>query len=138
MPTVHRDNMPNDPAELDSAFRQVSFGAESGEVCMDATEAVVGPNRRHAGGRSRRVTWCLVVVAVLSLGQATAEAVEVHGHRGARGLWPENSLRAFAAALSIGVDVLELDVVLTKDGQLAVSHDPAPNPGRSTHRHSRR
>ena len=95
---------------------------------MDATVAVVGSNRRRAGGRSRRRTWCSVVVVGLLLGVATADAMEVQGHRGARGLWPENSLRAFAAALSIGVDVLELDVVLTKDGQLAVSHNPAPNP----------
>ena len=84
-------------------------------------------SRQRRGGRTRTITWFSLGVA-LSLIAAAAQAFEVHGHRGARGLWPENSLRAFAAALSIGVDVLELDVVLTKDRQLVVSHDPVPNP----------
>ncbi len=50
------------------------------------------------------------------------------GHRGARGLWPENTLSAFSGALGLGVDALELDVALTADGLVVVSHDPAPNP----------
>jgi len=89
---------------------------------------VLGPKQRCVSAYWRRIVCCLVLAFGLSLGAAAASAVEVQGHRGARGLWPENSLRAFAAALSIGVDVLELDVVLSKDGQLVVSHNPAPNP----------
>jgi glycerophosphoryl diester phosphodiesterase len=50
------------------------------------------------------------------------------GHRGARGLYPENTLTAFAGALALGVDALELDVALTADGLVVVSHDPALNP----------
>jgi glycerophosphoryl diester phosphodiesterase len=50
------------------------------------------------------------------------------GHRGARGLWPENTLPGFAAALALGVDALELDVALTADGVVVVAHDPALNP----------
>ncbi len=50
------------------------------------------------------------------------------GHRGARGLYPENTLAGFAGALALGVDALELDVVLTADGVVVVSHDPALNP----------
>ena len=50
------------------------------------------------------------------------------GHRGARGLFPENTLAGFAGALALGVDALELDVVLTADGMVVVSHDPALNP----------
>jgi len=50
------------------------------------------------------------------------------GHRGARGLWPENTLAGFAGALMLGVDALELDVALTADGVPVVSHDPALNP----------
>jgi glycerophosphoryl diester phosphodiesterase len=52
----------------------------------------------------------------------------LHGHRGARGLRPENTLPAFAAALSIGVDALELDVAVTRDGAVVVIHDRALNP----------
>lgn len=48
---------------------------------------------------------------------------EVHGHRGCRGLFPENTLPAFLHALSLGVDVLELDVVVSQDQQVVVAHD---------------
>lgn len=54
--------------------------------------------------------------------------VDLQGHRGARGLEPENTLPAFARALSIGVTTLELDLGLTRDGVLVVSHDRRVNP----------
>ncbi|OFZ89716.1 MAG: glycerophosphodiester phosphodiesterase [Betaproteobacteria bacterium RBG_16_66_20] len=57
-----------------------------------------------------------------------AQAFDLQGHRGARGLAPENTLPAFAAALSIGVTTLELDVGVTRDGIVAVHHDRALNP----------
>src|SRR6266545_4450163 len=64
-----------------------------------------------------------------SLVAATAaHAFDLQGHRGARGLAPENTLEAFAAALSIGVTTLELDLAMTKDGVLVVSHDSRLNP----------
>ncbi|RZK36274.1 MAG: glycerophosphodiester phosphodiesterase [Hymenobacter sp.] len=49
---------------------------------------------------------------------------EVHGHRGCRGLRPENTLPAFLYAVALGVDVLELDVVISQDQQVVVSHEP--------------
>lgn len=52
----------------------------------------------------------------------------VEGHRGARGLYPENSLPGFRHALELGVDVLELDVGLTRDGVVVVVHDRTLNP----------
>lgn len=55
-------------------------------------------------------------------------AFDLQGHRGARGLAPENTLRAFDRALSVGVTTLELDVAVTADGVVVVSHDPALNP----------
>ena len=55
-------------------------------------------------------------------------AFELQGHRGARGLMPENTLPGFATALSIGVTALELDVGLTLDGIVVVSHDRQLNP----------
>ncbi|QKG54102.1 glycerophosphodiester phosphodiesterase family protein [Hymenobacter sp. BRD67] len=55
---------------------------------------------------------------------AGAAFLEVHGHRGCRGLLPENTLPAFLHALELGVDVLELDVVISHDNQVVVSHEP--------------
>lgn len=49
---------------------------------------------------------------------------DLQGHRGARGLAPENTLPAFKKALEIGVNTIELDVVITKDKQVLVSHEP--------------
>jgi glycerophosphoryl diester phosphodiesterase len=51
--------------------------------------------------------------------------VEIQGHRGARGLWPENTLQGFARTLEVGVDVIELDVALTADGVPVLHHDQA-------------
>ena len=50
------------------------------------------------------------------------------GHRGARGLFPENTLEGFAAAAALGLDGIELDVALTADGVPVVCHDPVLNP----------
>jgi len=55
--------------------------------------------------------------------------LDLQGHRGARGLAPENSLRAFETALSFPeVTTLELDVVISKDHKVVVSHEPWMNP----------
>ena len=51
----------------------------------------------------------------------------VHGHRGARAMRPENTLPAFEYAIGVGVDALELDMAVTKDDVLVVSHDPVIN-----------
>jgi len=50
--------------------------------------------------------------------------VNYYGHRGCRGLLPENSIPAFQKALELGADGIELDVVVNKDKQLVVSHEP--------------
>ena len=49
---------------------------------------------------------------------------DLQGHRGTRGLLPENTIPAFKRALEIGVTTLEMDVVLTSEGMVVVSHDP--------------
>lgn len=51
-------------------------------------------------------------------------AFDLQGHRGARGLMPENTLPAFIHAFELGVTTLELDVVLTRDNEVVVSHEP--------------
>src|ERR1700758_5594968 len=57
-----------------------------------------------------------------------APRIQVHGHRGARAIYPENTIPAFEYAIKIGADVLEMDVAVTKDNVLVISHDPHINP----------
>ena len=57
-----------------------------------------------------------------------AHAFDLEGHRGARGLAPENTLPGFAKALSIGVSTLELDVGVTRDGVVVISHERGLTP----------
>ena len=66
--------------------------------------------------------------AVVAMTAAAAQALDLQGHRGGRGLRPENTLPAFAHALSLGVTTLELDTGITRDGVVVVSHDSALNP----------
>ena len=70
-------------------------------------------------------------IAAFLLGIATmtgAAAVDIEGHRGARGLAPENTIPGFAGALGIGVSTIELDIGVTKDGVVVVHHDLHLNP----------
>ena len=55
---------------------------------------------------------------------AAQPTIDVQGHRGCRGLRPENTIPAFIHALELGVTTLELDVVVSQDQQLVVSHEP--------------
>jgi len=71
----------------------------------------------------------MTIAGAASLGAASMQAQEkkeilVHGHRGARAWRPENTIPAFKFAIEHGVDVLELDLAVTKDNQLVVSHNP--------------
>jgi glycerophosphoryl diester phosphodiesterase len=72
-----------------------------------------------------RVRWLfggvLGLLSLVAMGQPT---IDVQGHRGCRGLRPENTVPAFLHALALGVTTLELDVVVTQDEQLLVSHEP--------------
>lgn len=67
-------------------------------------------------------TSLLVVLSTFIMAQNTTFNWE--GHRGCRGLMPENTIPAFLKALDLGVNTLELDVVISKDHQVVVSHDP--------------
>lgn len=58
---------------------------------------------------------------------STAQAFEWHGHRGARGLYPENSIGGMKEALKFPVTTLEMDLVISKDLEVIVSHDPWMN-----------
>lgn len=50
--------------------------------------------------------------------------VEFFGHRGCRGILPENTIIGFNKALSLGADGIEWDVIVNKDNQLVISHEP--------------
>lgn len=72
---------------------------------------------------------CSIAFLLLCGGMsASAEKILVHGHRGARAMYPENTLPAFEYAIGQGADVLEMDLAVTKDGVLVISHDPHINP----------
>ncbi len=72
-----------------------------------------------------------LVFSVFSIFEVSAQAFvpkfDVQGHRGARGLMPENTIPAFLLALDSGVSTLELDLAVTKDKMLVVSHEPWMN-----------
>jgi len=70
------------------------------------------------------VRWKLLIICLSWPVLHAQTTFDLQGHRGARGLAPENTFPAFIAALQQGVTTLELDVVITKDWQVLVSHDP--------------
>jgi glycerophosphoryl diester phosphodiesterase len=76
-----------------------------------------------AGMMRHLVIFCTAVFVA-----ACATPFDLQGHRGTRGLRPENTLPAFAKALEIGVDTLELDTNVTRDGVVVVMHDRRLNP----------
>ena len=78
--------------------------------------------------RPRLLAPCAVLAAAAYAAGASRAPLDVQGHRGARGVAPENTLAAFAKALSLGVTTLELDTGVTADGVVVVTHDPELNP----------
>jgi glycerophosphoryl diester phosphodiesterase len=83
---------------------------------------------------NRHWTYPLLLVATLSCGctskihtAAVKAAFDYQGHRGARGLMPENTIPAMLRAIEEGVTTLEMDVVITSDSQVILSHEPWMN-----------
>lgn len=66
--------------------------------------------------------------AALLAFSSNAQTILVHGHRGSRATRPENTIPAFEYAIQHGADVLELDLAVTKDNVLVVSHNPFITP----------
>jgi glycerophosphoryl diester phosphodiesterase len=88
-----------------------------------------GVIRRRGPGRSRAA--CRVPCLVLLLGvfwSTVGGAFDLEGHRGARGLAPENTMVAYRLALALGVTTVETDMAVTKDGVVVLAHDPDLNP----------
>lgn len=75
-----------------------------------------------------------VAIVLVPVGAARAQTGEfdLQAHRGGRGEATEESLRAFAKSLELGVSTLELDIVITKDGQPLVWHDPTIDAAKCT------
>jgi glycerophosphoryl diester phosphodiesterase len=91
----------------------------------------MNPRRTLKTGIALAVLAVLALTAGASVGssqtgprpQVGAVTIDVQGHRGTRGLRPENTLAAFGKALQIGVSTLELDTGISKDGVVVVSHE---------------
>ncbi len=66
----------------------------------------------------------LLLFLVLIMSCNNVKTINVQGHRGCRGLFPENSLPAFEKAIDLGVHTLELDLAISKDKKVVVSHEP--------------
>src|SRR5581483_6059493 len=79
----------------------------------------------------REVAELLVIVALVvacHVAKKTEDTVlpafDIEGHRGCRGLMPENTVPAMMKAIDMGVTTLEMDAVITKDKQVILSHEP--------------
>lgn len=75
----------------------------------------------------------LIILGLTSFMPIQSKEIEVQGHRGSRGHMPENTLPSFALAIEAGADVLELDLLVTKDGELIIHHDFYLNKELCTH-----
>lgn len=66
----------------------------------------------------------LSIALLLFITNCFAQEFDIEGHRGCRGLMPENSIQAMKKAIDLGVTTLELDVVISADGKVLLSHEP--------------
>ncbi|MEP6849085.1 MAG: glycerophosphodiester phosphodiesterase family protein [Acidobacteriota bacterium] len=72
----------------------------------------------------RSISLILLLLMAADIFAQSTRPFDIEGHRGTRGWMPENTIPAFEKGLQLGADTLELDVVVTKDGKLVVSHEP--------------
>ena len=66
----------------------------------------------------------LSLILIFFLSCSIRDDFDLQGHRGAVGLFPENSIIGFVETIKLGVTTLEMDVVITKDNKVVVSHEP--------------
>jgi glycerophosphoryl diester phosphodiesterase len=66
----------------------------------------------------------MIIVLITSQVAPKSHWVEIQGHRGCRGLLPENTIPAYLKAIDIGVDTLEMDTVVSQDAVVLMSHEP--------------
>ncbi len=89
---------------------------------------MIAPARRLAAAVLLSAAMLFSLMPALPRVTADTPSFDLQAHRGGRGETTEESLRAFAKALELGVTTLELDVVITKDHQSLVWHDPVIQP----------
>ena len=98
-------------------------------TALKPTRRIGRRTRSARPGLAAAAAWrARALAAALCLAWLPALALDLQGHRGARGLAPENTLPGFAQTLAIGVTTIETDIAITRDGVLVISHDPALNP----------
>jgi glycerophosphoryl diester phosphodiesterase len=102
-----------------------SQGPEAQQRDSDASAGKSGARDAGKIAGMRAIHFLLLLGAITWL---PVFAFDAQGHRGTRGNAPENTLPAFERALEIGVTTLELDVGVTADGVVVISHDPYLNP----------
>jgi glycerophosphoryl diester phosphodiesterase len=89
----------------------------------------MGTTRPKAPARSRAPARSAAAAALwLCMSAMNAHGFDLQGHRGARGLMPENTLAGFALALNLGATTLEMDLGISRDGHVVISHDARLNP----------
>ena len=71
--------------------------------------------------------YILMAVSLFSIHAHSQSTFDIEGHRGCRGLYPENTITAFIEAVKLGVNTLEMDIIISKDGKVVISHDPFMN-----------
>ncbi|MCZ2439251.1 MAG: glycerophosphodiester phosphodiesterase [Burkholderiales bacterium] len=103
---------------------EVAFSRGTGGRFLDAGAAAARRMRAAPLAAWLRRLWLLVAVCYA----LPAVALDLQGHRGARGLAPENTMPAFEAGIRQGVSTLELDVAVTRDGVVVIHHDLRLNP----------
>ncbi|MEM7367288.1 MAG: glycerophosphodiester phosphodiesterase [Bacteroidota bacterium] len=71
-----------------------------------------------------KLSLIMLLFACTTTTESPQQSLDIQGHRGCRGLLPENSIPAFEHALLLGVNTLEIDAVITQDKEVIVSHEP--------------
>ncbi len=86
---------------------------------------------------SFNINYCFIFIVLISLFSCNQsnmkDTLDIQGHRGCRGLYPENTIEGYIKALELGVRTLEMDVVVSKDKKVVLSHEPFFNHEISTH-----
>lgn len=72
----------------------------------------------------KKIALFILILSVTNIFSQVAPSFSIEGHRGARGYVPENTVPSFIKALEQGADTIELDLVVSKDNKLVVSHEP--------------
>jgi len=75
----------------------------------------------NSKGFMKKINILLIVFLLLFM---QLYGFDIQAHRGGRDLYPENTMAAFRNAIELGVTTLELDLAMTKDGVIVISHDP--------------